>query len=758
MSAPELRPLLIALKLGGPRASVSWVRGPDARLPEVVRALESVSPQVWVRHTALELEAAPPGALALVGLDATSAQWLNERRDAITRVGLRLVLWTPRGTDLALRSVAPDLDSWVHTVVDLEVQPPSWTVERLRAAPVGRIRWEGTDLSRALEVAWPGLRSLSLRPGPSPEGDAASIGEAGFFVFQRIDNDIAARRARWILAAARRVGAVYDRPGRPTPGFAPVHDTPMPWGEAAARLRGAGLTDPDRLAVELGLEPEAVEARAGGEPGVGPEPDPLRALELCALEREPAELPALPEGPAVGPEAEVLLSVALRWPDRVDVKLTSRLIRLWSDAGEGLAVKGLAERNVARAQEGAERLEARFCLAEALYSAGERGAARALHEAVLAERISTLGEEHPDTLNSIYEVATYLTLPAELDRRRSLCARLLEVRQRTLGPDHKDTLEARWGLGLAHHHAGALHEARREYDAVLGALDRQPGADPASGAWVQRLLASTLQDLDLLTEARAEGEAAVAGLSRSLGVRHPDTLVAMATLANILRRSGALELTRSLEEQVLDTRLDLHGSGHPETVTAASNLGLTLADLGDLPRARDLLTQATERARALGDREVTVNLTPAGNLAYVLRKLWDLAGAISLLQDIYRDRLATSGADHPDTLLARANLAEVLYALGRLREAQVHQEAVWRASKARLGDDHADALVDAWNLVCTLDALGAPLPPDLQAPLDRLAAKPEAELTAITSRQVRAAWLARRGPGPLRAAQPPDST
>ncbi|HMV69756.1 MAG TPA: hypothetical protein PKA64_23135, partial [Myxococcota bacterium] len=180
----ELEPLRVAVTIGGERSLVALVRGPDARVGEVLRALEAIdAARLVCAPTALDLPGVPEGSLVLAGIDEPGARWLNLWRNAIRTARQRLVLWMPDSAAFSLRSVAPDLDSWIGSWTTLEPSPAASIVDALRAAPGQRVAWLGGDPTSALRAAFGEVPTV-VEPSASPRRPLP----AGLVGFRGVDD------------------------------------------------------------------------------------------------------------------------------------------------------------------------------------------------------------------------------------------------------------------------------------------------------------------------------------------------------------------------------------------------------------------------------------------------------------------------------------------------------------------------------------------------------------------------------------------
>jgi len=742
-----LEPVLVALRLGGPRSSVSLVRGPASEIADVQRTLMDLDPGLVSIPDVLELPGVPAGSLVLSGLDREGAIWLNQWRSAIQSARLRLVLWASDAVDLNLRRDAPDLDSWVSHVVLLPPAIPSWTVRRLREAPAGRIAWTGQDLNAALAAAWPGREIVAARTAPDPEplAEMARV-LSSLLVVEDVQGVLEFRRLKWSLALAGRAGdVVLARPGLACPGFAVVHDQPQDWSEATERLRAVGISQPVRVAAALALDPEAIAAVVCAQE----EEAPAKTVdempwELAVLSGQPSPAEVL-EAARKEDGAVAAMTALLRWPELVGAldEMVQELVMLWAEGGETCAALLLAGQSV-RHRERAfgtgtpEALAAMNNLANVLEAKGDLTEARELLEHVLLERTRILGTTHPDTLTTSMNLANVLLAQGERAEALLLMEGVHDACSQTLGAVSRETQLVEHNL--AHHRmlAGDLEGARSLAEKVVRIYIEQLGPDHPDSVLAATNLAIVQRKQGRLADANDTMEGVVRALRDSRGSVHPGALAALESLANLKLEQGEFIEAQRLQEQVIDLSRRMLGPDHRWTLGVEANFAETLRMLGDIPQALELARHALECRGATLGSEHPDTLRSLGQVADLAAELGHLTEALELQRHVLEARSRLLGSEHPDSLSSAARVAGLQLRLGDLSSARSALEKVLEVRVARLGPDHPDTLNVSMNLAVELGLQG-----DLQGARDRLRAVLVARTRILGSRHpetVLTAW------------------
>ena len=177
-------------------------------------------------------------------------------------------------------------------------------------------------------------------------------------------------------------------------------------------------------------------------------------------------------------------------------------------------------------------LQARSQLAQAMRYLNELHGARALYEEVMDRQTLTLDKHDETLLVTKQNFANLLRsslrdYSAARDLEEAVVAGFTKLR----GPDHERTLLARGNFALTLDMEGKIHDARREYEAVLK---------------IQR---------------------------ERLGPRHPHTLHTQYNLALLIRnRLGDVRGGRKLLAEVVTGGTAVLGAGHPQTKKASRAL------------------------------------------------------------------------------------------------------------------------------------------------------------------------------------------
>ena len=279
--------------------------GRPARARELALALAPLTPKLYVCDDLEVLVAAPEGATLVLLVRPDWAPWLNANRPIFARMRWRAVLWVEPGDTARLMSAAPDFMDWISHVTVCPAGAPRFACLNLSAHEdeVG-VRWVGEGLEEALAAWRPGLeaRTLTMRRTHASLVRSLERYRDVPIVMRDVASASEATRLRWALAEARYPGlCVVADSSHDVPGFEVIKDqSPLPWGDAARRLRAAGAPEPGLLAAVLDLEPEAVDLACRLSEEVGWDvvvrgitgvPDPGAELGRLAHERRKDEAP-----------------------------------------------------------------------------------------------------------------------------------------------------------------------------------------------------------------------------------------------------------------------------------------------------------------------------------------------------------------------------------------------------------------------------------------------------------------------------------
>lgn len=647
--------LRAALALNGDRAWVGLVRGPRAALAELAAFADEAArplPAVFL-PTATRLIEAPHGGLVLVGLAEgaarAEARWLNSYRSAIRTARLRVILWLPDEAELDLRHVAPDLDSWIGSWVDLPPGPATGLVRRLRAATGQRLAWRGDVQADALAAVWPGLTWATARAAIDP---STPLPEGGLLL-EGADWPTGLRRALRQLAWSRRQGPVLlVNPASTPQGFAPIDPTCLPWAESSERLRQRGHAEPDATAARAGGLVQDIEPDAN----LSADDPPWSALpEAAAWAARDSGAPAEQWAPLLLAEAD-------------------------QEAEPGLAAAaGRALHDAQTQRLGAEHpdtLTTLHNLAAALKAHGDLAGARRLEEQVLEARARILGEEHPDTLNTLQNLAGTHFAQGDFAGAQRRYEQALEAMTRRVGAEHSSTVTTRLNLARALAAQGDLAGARRLQEYVLEGRFRLLGAEHPETLRTLQSLGGTLAAQGDLEGARRCTEHTLEVQTRLLGAQHPDTLRSLQALAATLKAQGNLADARRLYEQALDGLSRLFGAEHPDTLNAIQSLGGTLYAQGDVVGARKLFERALKAQTQVIGLDHPHTLSTLQNLAGTLATQRDLAGARRLFEQALEAMTRLLGPEHPDTQRTRFNLLLTLLQLDDVGAMTTHINAL----------------------------------------------------------------------------------
>jgi tetratricopeptide (TPR) repeat protein len=698
----ELARLRDWLTLTGDRAAVALVRGPDARLADVLAAL----PGAVCLPTVRDLPGVAHGALVLAGIDASGAGWLNLWRNAIGAARLRVVLWMPASQAFSLRAVATDLDSWVGLWLELPPDPSPLIVAALRASP--RVAWQGGDPSASLKAAF-GADPAVLTPSADPRPALP----AGPLAFRDVRDLRALRRVVRQLAWHGRLDhAILLHPAVDAPGFTTVDDTTLPWPDAAAAL--ADHPDPARAAAAVGCLRQRLVST------VTPDRDPLEVLPEADAWRAgtpSADNPAWEaaarfasdvegEHPFAVAAIEATLGSATFEPVpglRLRAELASYRLRAGDLAGARRdAESAYADLTQRLGDQHLDTLSALHVLAAVDSAEGHFAQASSRYQRALDVSTLLRGAEHPQTLRILLDLAVTLQHLGELELARQRCEQALDGLQKVSSPAHPDVLDAQRTLAAILHDQGRLAAARALIEQVVEVSTRHLGLYHDTTLSSQRVHYLVLRDQGELRRASELAEIVHASRAQLLGSDHPRTLRTSHDLAGLYGLIGDLVGAQELLEQTLAGRTHTLGPDHPDTLSSIEALAVVLHNRGDVSGAERLHSRALEgRTRTLGPTH-PATLTTLHNLGVAVSDGGDLATARSHLGRALKLRKRVLGPDHQSTLSTQQNLAHTLLRSGELKRARALFEETLRARTRVLGSDHPDTRRTRYFLVHTL--------------------------------------------------------
>jgi len=235
----------------------------DARLREVVRAVDGASPGVAVHTDVLAVLNAPAGSTLIYVAREADLGALNMERPVFARKALRVILWNRPGLSAAMIRRSLDFYDWISDVVACPPAVPSFAVTGLRASLVARahgVVWRGGPLDEVFRAAFPRRKLLraSVTDGFAALVDAVRAAGPDWIAVSGADSSERVAFVEAALAdAGRRSRVVLDRAARCPPGWWSLHAVPLRIDAAARILRRAHAAG--RLAALLDLEPEAVD-------------------------------------------------------------------------------------------------------------------------------------------------------------------------------------------------------------------------------------------------------------------------------------------------------------------------------------------------------------------------------------------------------------------------------------------------------------------------------------------------------------------
>jgi len=281
-------------------------------------------------------------------------------------------------------------------------------------------------------------------------------------------------------------------------------------------------------------------------------------------------------------EDEAARLKAEKGPDHPDTLLAGARAAAARARAEG-ADQALSElRRAAEALEDALGLgdararEALFCLAHALWQAGERHAAFDAFERLAEASEAFLGDCHPDTMNALGSLSK---LHFELGRPGESLAtaeRLLDAQERAYGEDSPLLAGT---LNLIATVLTAEEEHRRALPVLRRGLAAVRGGDEAGtvheGSFLM-MISEALAELDEYPEALAAATEGFPIMERNLGPENPVTLSAMRTLAVVNALAGEAAASTAILIRCVEILVARSGPDDTDTREAFGELAMSL--------------------------------------------------------------------------------------------------------------------------------------------------------------------------------------
>ncbi|MBS1118831.1 MAG: hypothetical protein H6Q90_1059, partial [Deltaproteobacteria bacterium] len=254
---------------------------------------------------------------------------------------------------------------------------------------------------------------------------------------------------------------------------------------------------------------------------------------------------------------------------------------------------------------------------------------------------------------------------------------------------------------------GKYAEAQQSYERALAINERLLGPDD------HRFIGSVLNNLGVVLkvqgkyeEARRHYERALAIDEKALGPDHPHLAYSLTNLGVVLGATGKSEEAQRYNERALAILEKALGPDHPDVARLLDNVG---AELFAQHRYDDAHRHFA-RARAIFEKAVGPDhpdlaacLANLGAVAFAQGKHDDAARHFDRAVAIYEKAL---GPDHPDVATPLNNLGDVLAIQGKPDEARQRYERALAIYEKALGPDHPDLGYPLTGLGAVLLTLG----------------------------------------------------
>lgn len=387
---------------------------------------------------------------------------------------------------------------------------------------------------------------------------------------------------------------------------------------------------------------------------------PLRARIAC-LERQRSRLEALTQkvietddsGRTHAPELVGLLST----PQECETAGDDVLALDPDIHGQMFDVQiALAARDLARAREAAERLDA-TALANPTAAADV---------SLLRARLSL----HEADLEAAVEHSAAALAQSETAGRDAIAVDALLIQAMALKDGPAEQLrEARRTLDLAAAKAGRLQTPR--FAVSIASAD--------ASICMRELFMRTVPASVCLEKAQAAATAA-----KGAPVQEAKTLNGVAETA---RAAGDMELAEDANARALAVTAEIYGARHPSSIPARRARARILQGRGDLEGAIEELTIAIEISQEVGDTGALLSFAPRFERGGMLSSRGDFAAAV----EDYRKALPLAPAQYRS--VAQETIAFNLFLLGEYSEALEEVEGLVDVNAADLPVSKAEALM-----------------------------------------------------------------
>jgi tetratricopeptide (TPR) repeat protein len=260
-----------------------------------------------------------------------------------------------------------------------------------------------------------------------------------------------------------------------------------------------------------------------------------------------------------------------------------------------------------------------------------------------------LPDDHPQYLDARHHIATALhELRRDQDAVREFTT-LLPLRVRVLGEDHQDTLSSRMNYAVTLWDQGRSGEAEVQLRAVYEAHQRVLGGEARATLLSGANLAEALAERGCYEEAEELFRRILSSQCRTLGESHSNTLGTLRSIAAVLTWQGRFREAEAQYRAMLPASHAVLGSEHPWTLDAEQGLGEVLVESSKFEAAdRVLQTVVAARARVLGEAHPDT-LNSRYWSAELAARCGQRHEALTQLSAVLVDLQRALGPLHPDT-------------------------------------------------------------------------------------------------------------